>query len=128
MKRNTLIKHLTKNGAYLIRQGRRHSIYQRAEYKTEVPNTDSVEKNLQRSEHSVCEMKYRAVIKRSGDGWIGWLIDLPGVNAQERSRDELLESLRIGAEDMLATDVPFISDAQLTMIDVPNPNWLPERA
>ena len=73
-------------------------------------------------------MKYRAVIKRSGDWWIGWLIDLPGVNAQERTRDELLESLRIGAADMLATDVPFIPDAQLTTIDVPNPNWLPERA
>ncbi|MBA4424145.1 MAG: HicB family protein, partial [Syntrophus sp. (in: bacteria)] len=26
-------------------------------------------------------MKYRAVIKRSGDWWIGWLIDLSGVNA-----------------------------------------------
>ena len=73
-------------------------------------------------------MKYRAVIKRSGDWWIGWLIDLPGVNAQERSQGELLESLRIGAEDMLATDVPFIPDAQLTTIDVPIPNWLPERA
>jgi predicted RNase H-like HicB family nuclease len=56
------------------------------------------------------------------------LIDLPGVNAQEKTREELLESLRIGAEDMLATDVPFIPDAQLTTIDVPNPNWIPERA
>ena len=56
-------------------------------------------------------MKYRAVIKKSDDWWIGWLIDLPGVNAQEKSRDELLESLRIGAEDMLATDIPFIADA-----------------
>jgi hypothetical protein len=73
-------------------------------------------------------MKYRAAIKKTDDWWIGWLIDLPGVNAQERSREELLESLRIGAEDMLATDVPFTADAQLTTIDVPNPNWLPERA
>ncbi|MCK9233457.1 MAG: type II toxin-antitoxin system HicB family antitoxin [Syntrophales bacterium] len=68
-------------------------------------------------------MKYRAVIKKSDDWWIGWLIDLPGVNAQEKSREELLESLRIGAEDMLATDIPFIADAQLTTIDVPNPKW-----
>ncbi len=29
-------------------------------------------------------MKYRAVIKKVDDWWIGWLIDLPGVNAQER--------------------------------------------
>lgn len=55
-------------------------------------------------------MKYRAAIKKTGDWWIGWLIDLPGVNAQERTREGLLESLRIGAEDMLATDVPFISE------------------
>ncbi len=72
-------------------------------------------------------MKYRAVIKKSGDWWIGWLIDLPGVNAQERTREELLEALRVGAEDMLATDVPFVSDAQLTMIDVPYPKWDSER-
>jgi len=56
-------------------------------------------------------MKYRAIIKRSDEWWIGWLIDLPGVNVQEKTGEELLESLRIGAEDMLATDVPFIPDA-----------------
>ena len=52
-------------------------------------------------------MKYRAVIKHSDGWWIGWLVDLPGVNAQEKTQEALLESLRIGAEDMLATDVPF---------------------
>jgi len=31
-------------------------------------------------------MKYRAVIKKSGEWWIGWLIDLPGVNAQEKTK------------------------------------------
>ena len=55
------------------------------------------------------------------------MIDLPGVNAQERTRDEVLESLRIGAVEMLAMDVPFVPDAQLTTIDVPNPSWIPER-
>jgi predicted RNase H-like HicB family nuclease len=68
-------------------------------------------------------MKLRAVIKRSGDWWIGWLIDLPGVNAQEKTREELLESLRIGAEDMLATEVPFIPDAQMATIEIPEPQW-----
>ena len=48
-------------------------------------------------------MKFRAVIKKSGDWWIGWLIDLPAVNAQERSKEQLIESLRIAAEDMLNT-------------------------
>jgi predicted RNase H-like HicB family nuclease len=50
-------------------------------------------------------MRFRAVIKKSGDWWIGWLVDLPGVNAQEKTREELIESLRIGAEDMLALPV-----------------------
>jgi predicted RNase H-like HicB family nuclease len=68
-------------------------------------------------------MKYRAMIKQTGDWWIGWLIDLPGVNAQERTREELIESLRIGAEDMLSTDVPFTPGAMLTEVDVADPRW-----
>lgn len=61
-------------------------------------------------------MEFRAVIKKSGDWWIGWLVDLPGVNAQERTREQLIESLRIGAEDMLAT--PFVSKEQEELINV----------
>jgi len=68
-------------------------------------------------------MKYRAVIKKSGKWWIGWLIDLPGVNAQEKSREEVLKSLVIGAQDMLAAEVPFEPEAQLTTVDVPEPEW-----
>jgi len=30
-------------------------------------------------------------------------------------------TISVSAEDMLATDIPFIADAQLTTIDVPNP-------
>ena len=48
-------------------------------------------------------MQYRAVIKKTDDWWIGWLIDLPGVNAQEKSKEKLIESLKICAEDMLNT-------------------------
>ena len=68
-------------------------------------------------------MKYRAVIKKVGNWWIGWLIDLPGVNAQERDREELLKSLRIGAEDMLAAEIPFEPDAQMATIEIPDPQW-----
>lgn len=68
-------------------------------------------------------MKFRAVIKQSEGWWIGWLVDLPGVNAQEKTREELIESLRVGAEDMLETEVPFVPDAQMTMIEVPEPEW-----
>jgi predicted RNase H-like HicB family nuclease len=38
---------------------------------------------------------YTAVVKRDGDWWIGWVEELPGVNCQESTRDELLESLRV---------------------------------
>jgi len=38
---------------------------------------------------------YTAIIKRHGDWWIGWVEEVPGVNGQERSREDLLASLRI---------------------------------
>jgi predicted RNase H-like HicB family nuclease len=63
-------------------------------------------------------MAYRAVIKKSGEWWIGWLIDLPGVNAQEKSRNALLEALKIGAEDMLNTPVEVKGEEELVKIEV----------
>ncbi|MGD0780585.1 MAG: type II toxin-antitoxin system HicB family antitoxin [Dehalococcoidales bacterium] len=63
-------------------------------------------------------MEYRAVIKKSGNWWIGWLIDLPGVNAQEKSRKELIESLKMGAEDMLNTPVEAKEEEELVKIEV----------
>ncbi|MBF0549552.1 MAG: type II toxin-antitoxin system HicB family antitoxin [Deltaproteobacteria bacterium] len=44
---------------------------------------------------------YTAVIKRSGRWWIGWIEEIPGVNCQESSRDELLQSLRITLSEAL---------------------------
>ncbi|MCK9377066.1 MAG: hypothetical protein M0P73_13065 [Syntrophobacterales bacterium] len=66
------------------------------------------------------------MFKKSGKWWIGWLVDLPGVNAQEKTREELLESLKIGAEDMLNTTVPFEAEAQMTTIDISEPAWTVE--
>jgi predicted RNase H-like HicB family nuclease len=68
-------------------------------------------------------MKYRAVIKKAGNWWIGWFVDLPGVNAQEKTKSELMRSLAIGAKDMLDTEVPFEPDAFMTIISIPDPNW-----
>ena len=34
------------------------------------------------------------MIRQDGPWWLGWVEEVPGVNAQERSRDKLLESLR----------------------------------
>ena len=63
-------------------------------------------------------MEFRAVIKRSGDWWIGWLIDLPGVNAQEKTKERLLESLKIGAEDMLNAPYEPEKEEELVRITV----------
>ena len=68
-------------------------------------------------------MMYRAMLKQSDGWWIGWLIALPGVNAQERTREKLIESLRIGAQEMLATPVPFEPGASMAIIQVPQPEW-----
>ncbi|MFH1907711.1 MAG: type II toxin-antitoxin system HicB family antitoxin [Chloroflexota bacterium] len=68
-------------------------------------------------------MDYRAVIKKSDDWWIGWLVDLPGVNAQERTREQVIESLCIGAQEMLATEIPFEAEGLMVTIEVPNPAW-----
>ena len=38
---------------------------------------------------------YTAVVKQDGDWWIGWVEEVPGVNSQEPSRDELLASLKV---------------------------------
>jgi len=37
---------------------------------------------------------YTAVIKNNDPWWIGWIEEVPGVNCQERSKTELIESLR----------------------------------
>jgi len=66
-------------------------------------------------------MKYRAVIKKTDDWWIGWLVDLPGVNAQERTREQVIKSLRIGAQEMLATEIPFEAEGLMVTIEIPTP-------
>ena len=38
--------------------------------------------------------RYTAIVKQDGDAWIGWVQEVPGVNAQEPSRAELVRSLK----------------------------------
>ena len=38
-------------------------------------------------------MEYTAVVKQRGEWWIGWIEEVPGVNCQERTHEELLQSL-----------------------------------
>jgi len=45
--------------------------------------------------------EYTAVIKQEGDWWIGWIEEVPGVNCQESTRQELLESLRVTLQEAI---------------------------
>lgn len=38
---------------------------------------------------------YTAVIKQSDSWWLGWIEEVPGVNCQEATKEELLETLRV---------------------------------
>ena len=44
---------------------------------------------------------FTAVIKQEGDWWIGWIEEVPCVNCQEPTRNELLESLRVTLDEAL---------------------------
>jgi predicted RNase H-like HicB family nuclease len=45
--------------------------------------------------------EFTAIIKKDGDWWIGWIEEIPGANAQERSKNELILSLKQAAKDIL---------------------------
>ena len=36
---------------------------------------------------------WTAIISRTDGWWLGWIAEIPGVNAQERTREALIESL-----------------------------------
>jgi predicted RNase H-like HicB family nuclease len=44
---------------------------------------------------------YTAVIQQHGEWWIGWVEEVPGVNSQGQSREELLDNLRDALEEAL---------------------------
>lgn len=48
------------------------------------------------------ENTYTAVTRQDGEWWIGWIEEIPGVNCQERTHAELLESLREALGDAIA--------------------------
>ncbi len=45
--------------------------------------------------------KYTAVVKEDAGWWIGWIEEVPGVNCQEASRAELIESLKVTLREAL---------------------------
>ena len=45
---------------------------------------------------------YKAVVKQDGDWWFGWIEEIPGVNCQERTKEELLQTLRETLREAIA--------------------------
>ena len=54
---------------------------------------------------------YTAIIQRDGDWWIGWVKEVSGVNAQERTREELLISLRLALADILELNAAYTEES-----------------
>jgi predicted RNase H-like HicB family nuclease len=45
--------------------------------------------------------RFTAVIQKHGEWWIGWIEEVPGVNSQGATREELLDNLRDALEEAL---------------------------
>ena len=46
-------------------------------------------------------MTYKAVVQKDGNWWIGWIEEIPGVNSQGATREELIGNLRSALAEML---------------------------
>ena len=44
---------------------------------------------------------YTAVVKHSDPWWVGWIEDIPGINCQERTKPELIDTLRVTLREAL---------------------------
>ena len=44
---------------------------------------------------------YQAIIRQDGPWWIGWIEEIPGVNSQGETREELLANLQSALEEAL---------------------------
>ncbi len=52
-------------------------------------------------EETTMKVEYKAVTKQEGGWWVGWIQEVPGVNCQERTHKELLNSLRVTLQEAL---------------------------
>ncbi len=47
------------------------------------------------------ESIYTAAIQRDGPWWIGWVKEVPGVNSQGKTREQLIDNLRSALKEAL---------------------------
>jgi predicted RNase H-like HicB family nuclease len=46
-------------------------------------------------------MTFTAIIKKTPEWWVGWIGEVPGVNSQGATREELMENLRSALDEAL---------------------------
>ncbi len=49
----------------------------------------------------ILKAELTAMIKKDGDWWLGWVEEIPCANAQERTKDKLMISLKEAVNDIL---------------------------
>lgn len=67
--------------------------------------------------------RYTAITKKEGGWWIGWVEEVPGVNCQERTEKELLDSLRgtlqealqLNREEAIKAAAPDYTEVELVV-------------
>ena len=67
--------------------------------------------------------EYTAVMKQDRNWWIGWIEEVPGVNCQERTQEELIETLKVtlrealklNREDALAAAGPTYTEEKIAI-------------
>ena len=64
----------------------------------DAPRRDTTQKA---KEMELMANTYTAVTKKDGTWWIGWIEEIPGVNCQERTRKDLLKSLKTTLKEAL---------------------------
>ena len=80
-------------------------------------NADSYESDLLflqewlKTESSPAEIAqtYTALVRESEGWWIGWILEVPGVTCQERTKSELLDTLQITLREILEDETLEVS-------------------
>ena len=70
--------------------------------------------------------EFTAMVQRDGAWWIGWIEGIPGANAQEKTKEELIESLKEAVIDILA--VTTVKSSQDRDIMKSGNSWLKKSA
>lgn len=45
--------------------------------------------------------EFTALVRQEGDYWIGWIAEIPGVNCQEETHLQLMETLAVSLNEAL---------------------------